>query len=158
MLRKTNNEEDTAIATAIEKASNVIWAASLDRAESRIFKRLILIEAIPQLRIAAAGIGLAMVHPDEDGVVRRFETVIDSLPSLPQTAFTFIYPQRSSPNSSRLISYAGKSMTIPHLSDSQIKGKIVLVGKSLAVSPDPPPQPIPFAPPIQPETNQLWQE
>lgn len=145
----TETTADTLFAKEIEKAGNVVLAASVDRVESDTFLRQILISPFPLLSDKAAGVGLAMIRPDEDGVVRRFSTIFDGLPSLPQAALQFTYPQQAETLPEGFIRFTGPGMTIPHVSfyqilsvehphpRDQIQGKIVLVGQSLSISPNP---------------------
>jgi adenylate cyclase len=140
---------DQALAAAMARAGNVVLAATMERAESSAFLREVLILPQPLLRAQAAAVGMAMVRPDEDGVVRRFATAFEGLPSLPQAVVDLAGDGNGKTLSGGLIGFAGPGMTIPHVSYSQIldrehrhpsrqiRGKIVLVGKALAVSPDP---------------------
>ena len=66
-------DEDQEFVTAVQAAGNVVLVKTLEVVEGPQFRRQILITPMPHLTAAAKGVGLAMVTPDPDGVVRRFQ-------------------------------------------------------------------------------------
>jgi len=65
----TNNADDSALATAIAKAGNVITAAQLARTESG---RVVWLRPLPSVEKAAAGVGHVHVSTEVDGVAGSF--------------------------------------------------------------------------------------
>lgn len=65
----TNSADDSALASAIEKAGNVVSAAQLERTESG---RVVWLRPIPAIEKAAAGVGHVHVSTEADGVAGSF--------------------------------------------------------------------------------------
>src|ERR1700676_860087 len=65
----TNNADDSALATAIAKAGNVVTAAQLARTESG---RVVWLRPLPSVEKAAAGVGHVHVSTEVDGVAGSF--------------------------------------------------------------------------------------
>src|ERR1700694_5933997 len=65
----TNNADDSALATAIAKAGNVVTAAQLARTESG---RVVWLRPLPSVEKAAAGVGHVHVSTEADGVAGSF--------------------------------------------------------------------------------------
>lgn len=141
-------DEDQALAVAMERSGIVILASTQDVAASGSFYRKIMVEPLDSLRLAASGVGLAMITPDPDGVVRRFQTVLDGRTTLPAMALARLRAEEPTARSG-LIDFAGPSMSVPHISYYQVvdpehplpehlvRGKTVFIGRSLAATPDP---------------------
>lgn len=142
-------EEDRAFVQAIARSGRVILASTQDVAMSGSFYRKIMVEPLDALRQAASGVGLAMISPDPDGVVRRFQTVLDGRPTLSAVVRSQLRPDETEPSQSGFIDFAGPSMSVPHISyyqvidpehplpDHLVRGKAVFIGRSLAATPDP---------------------
>jgi PAS domain S-box-containing protein len=65
----TNNADDSALASAIAKAGNVVTAAQLARRESG---RVVWLRPLPSIERAAAGVGHVHVSTEADGVAGSF--------------------------------------------------------------------------------------
>jgi signal transduction histidine kinase/CHASE2 domain-containing sensor protein len=65
----TNNADDSALATAIARAGNVVIAAQLSRTESG---RVVWLRPLPSIEKTAAGIGHVHVSTEVDGVAGSF--------------------------------------------------------------------------------------
>jgi PAS domain S-box-containing protein len=65
----TNNADDSALASAIAKAGNVVTAAQLARTESG---RVVWLRPLPSIERAAAGVGHVHVSTEVDGVAGSF--------------------------------------------------------------------------------------
>ncbi len=143
-----DSDEDQTLAMAIRRSENVILASTQDVAASGSFYRKIMVEPLDALRQAASGVGLAMITPDPDGVVRRFQTVLDGRTTLPAVVLDRLRAEDQGARSG-LIDFAGPSMSVPHISyyqvidpehpfpDHFVRGKAVFIGRSLAATPDP---------------------
>jgi adenylate cyclase len=129
---------------AVQAAGNVILAKTLDVQEGPNFRRQIIITPLPQLAAAARGVGLAMITPDPDGVVRRFKVNLAGQTTLSALAARFSNPQLDIPDTlGGLIDYFGPAGSLETVSFYQVidpdrplpadrlKGKIVLIGKTL---------------------------
>ncbi len=144
----SNPDDDAAFARAIGNSKRVVLASTLDVIDSGNFFRKIMVQPMPELR-EDARVGLAMITPDPDGIVRRFHLNVDGHATLPATSMRLTQADPPTCPESGLIRFAGPSMTVPHLSYYQvidqkvplppqmIEGKTVFVGKSSAVTPDP---------------------
>jgi PAS domain S-box-containing protein len=65
----TNSADDSALASAIAKAGNVVTAAQLARTES---ERVVWLRPLPSIEKAAAGVGHVQVSTEVDGVAGSF--------------------------------------------------------------------------------------
>lgn len=139
-------QEDLGFAEAIRQAGNVFLAQTIEVAEDRQFSRRILIQPIEPLRLAARGVGLSMVTPDDDGVVRRFLTNLGGEDTLPALVAKSLGRPPEAPAEARLIDYQGPPRTLEVVSYYQIldaehplpaarlKDRLVLVGRILEAS------------------------
>ncbi len=146
----TNADEDLGFAATIQRTNNVVLAKTLELVEGPQFRRQILITPMPHLAAAARGVGLAMVTPDPDGVVRRFQVQLAGQETIAAVAARLFKPELEiSPSLSGLIDYAGPARSLDIVSFYQIidpehslpahriKGKIVLVGRTLEAGVNP---------------------
>jgi adenylate cyclase len=143
-------EEDQDFIAAVQAAGNVVLAKTLEVIEGPRFRRQILITPMPHLAAASDGVGLAMVTPDPDGVVRRFKAKLAGQTTISALTARLYNPSLQIPDSlSGLIDYSGPSRSLDILSYYQVldsdhplpaarvRGKIVLVGRMLEASVDP---------------------
>jgi adenylate cyclase len=142
-------ENDAALASSIKRAGNVLLAETIDYTNDSLFSRAIRIRPLGQFADAAKGIGLAMIEPDSDGVVRHFQVQIMGGSTLPACAVHAVGKPDLPAGSSGMIKYAGPARSIDTLSYYQIlddehpipaeriRGRIVLVGRELQASPAP---------------------
>jgi adenylate cyclase len=143
-------EEDQEFISTVQAAGNVVLAKTLEMVEGPQFRRQILITPMPHLAAVARGIGLAMVTPDMDGVVRRFQVQLAGQETISAVAARLFKPEIDFPASlSGLINYAGPARSLDTVSFYQvidpdhplpaerIQGKIVLVGRMLEAGVNP---------------------
>ncbi|HYA41210.1 MAG TPA: adenylate/guanylate cyclase domain-containing protein [Syntrophobacteraceae bacterium] len=145
----TDPENDAALASAIQRAGNVLLAETCDYTDERLFTRVIDIRPIGLFENAAKGTGMAMIKPDSDGGVRHFQARIEGKPTLPALAYHAAGRPELPPDCSGLIKFVGPARSIDTLSYSQIlddehpvpaeriRDRIVLVGRELQASPAP---------------------
>lgn len=140
--------DDLALEDALRASGRTILAATVDRAEDPAFSRLMLVEPLARFRQAALDTGLAMLTPDPDGTVRRFATRLAGRPTLPLAALGHLIPGAPSLPDGGLVDHLGPPRTVRTVSYTQVlddahplpppvlRDKIVLVGLSLAASPE----------------------
>jgi adenylate cyclase len=146
----TTEEDDALLAAAIRQAGNVILAQDLESAEDPHFSREILVHPYPASRDAARALGLALVTPDPDGVVRHFHRRIQGNDTLAAVAAQAFQPALRLPRDlSGLIAYVGPSRSLDTVSyyqvidpdhplpEKRIQGRIVLIGRMLGATPAP---------------------
>jgi len=164
----SSREDDDLFAAALERAGNVILIKTVDITADRHFHRRILVEPLEVLRRAARGVGLAMVTPDRDGVVRRFWLELEGQSTLARLAAREVRSDLSLPaGMSGLIDYAGPPRSLETVSYAQImdaehpvpadkvRDRIVLVGRMLEASATPQGQADAFLTPFYSLTGQL---
>ncbi len=146
----TNPEDDRLLTEAIREAGNVILATTLEYSESAQVTREILVQPFSPFRQAALGMGLTLVTPDVDGIVRRFRCKLGDDKTIPEIVARHYLPDMvMPPNLCALIHYTGPPghiNTIPYSEvleepapslAPQVRGKIVLVGRIVGASPTP---------------------
>jgi adenylate cyclase len=146
----TDPEDDRLFTEAIGEAGNVILAATVEVSEDSHVCRQIIVQPLESLRRAARGVGLALVTPDGDGVVRRFHLRFEGTQTLPQVVTGSYLPDSGIPaDLSGLIRFAGPPGHIHTVSYSsllegnepaltaRIRGNIILIGSILESSPLP---------------------
>ncbi len=138
--------DDAALAEALARAGPVFLPALLERdASGRVISET---RPPPQLAQAAAGIGMAELAPDSDGVIRRAEPAVAapagsraSLPTLLLRRGPGTAPQPAAADSAFLINYAGQdrfrrvsfaSLAAGEVPRASVAGKLVLVGATAA--------------------------
>jgi adenylate cyclase len=141
-------EDDRRFAEALRQAGNVFLPQTFEVAEDQQFSRRILVQPIEPFRRAAQGVGLSMVTPDDDGVVRRFVPYLagqETLPALVAQEISGRPPETLVPGAN-LIDYLGPPRTLEVVSYYQIldpdhpypaarlRGRVVLVGHMLEAS------------------------
>jgi adenylate cyclase len=146
----TAPEDDADFARVLRQTGKVILAEDLDIVKDPHFSREILVQPYKPLRQAALALGLAVVQPDPDGVVRHFNLKIGGKDTLAAAAVRAYEPQLKLPQQvSGLIHYAGPPRSLDTVSYYQVldkshplpaarlKGRLVLVGRMLGASPSP---------------------
>ncbi len=164
----TAPEEDDTLAPALCRAGNVILIKTLDITEDRHFRRRILVEPLELFRREARGVGLAVLTPDVDGVVRRFHLSVDGQATLARVAVQTLQPESVWPvGLTGFIDYVGPARTLETVSyaqvvdaarplpESKIRGRIVLVGPMLGASATPQGQADAFLTPYYSLTGRL---
>lgn len=134
-------EGDRLLAGAMLRAGNVLLAETYEVAEDRQFSRRFLIQPVESLRRAAWGLGLSMVTPDEDGVVRRFCCSLGGRPTLPAMAVQFCRGPTPLPPGPALIDFVGPPRSVEIVSYyrlleadnpfplARVKDRVVWVGR-----------------------------
>jgi adenylate cyclase len=146
----TSADEDLGFAAAIQEAGNVVLAKTLEVVEGPRFRRQIFVTPMPHLAAVAKDVGLAMVTPDPDGVVRRFQVQLAGQETIAAVAARLFKPELELPASpSGLIDYAGPARSLDivsfyqviepdhPLAANRVQGKIVLVGRMLEAGVNP---------------------
>jgi adenylate cyclase len=145
----TDRENDSALASSIKRAGNVILAQTSDYTNEKLFSRAIRIRPLDLFAKWARATGLTMVRPDGDGVVRHFHVRLMGAPTLPACAVSAAGKLHLPPDYSGLIKFVGPARSIDTLSyyqvlddehpvpDARIRGRIVLIGRLVQASPEP---------------------
>ncbi|MDD3581344.1 MAG: adenylate/guanylate cyclase domain-containing protein [Desulfobacca sp.] len=145
-----NPEDDQLFTQAIRQAGNVILSQTLIDIEYANFIKRILVNPLEPFLRSAHRLGLSMVTPDADGRVRRFRLRLSGQPSLAEVVARSYQPDLAiPPGCGGLIDFAGSPPFIDMVSyhrvlDDElpmpaqlIKGRIVLIGRTVEVSPTP---------------------
>lgn len=164
----TDSEDDRLLAEALKQAGNVILGQTVSVTQDPHFARRILVQPLPALRRAARGLGLMMLTPDPDGVVRHFRLRLYGKETLPAAAVKNYRPRLTlPPHLNGLIDYAGPGRSIDTVSyyqildekhplpASRIRGRIVMVGRMLEASATPQAQADSFLTPFFGRDNRL---
>jgi adenylate cyclase len=146
----TTESDDGHFAAAIQRAGNVILAADLETVKDPHFSRQIQVQPYKALRQAARALGLAVVTPDPDGVVRHFRLKVQGQDTLATAAVRAFRPTLYLPSElTGLIDYAGPPRSLDTvsyyqvldpvhpLSATRVRDRIVLVGRMVGPSPAP---------------------
>lgn len=146
----TTPEDDQVFAAAIGQAGNVILATTVEVSEDSRICRRILVQPFEPFRKAALKVGLTLVTPDLDGIVRRFHLKVSEEKTLPEVVARTVRPQLAlAPDLSGLINFTGppghlRTVSYGRLLEepdpslaASIREKIVLIGRILEVSPTP---------------------
>ncbi|WP_291322611.1 adenylate/guanylate cyclase domain-containing protein [Desulfonatronospira sp.] len=144
---KSDPLKDEQLSISLGQSGKVVLAKAIDIVEDPEFFRIIHVDPLDILQHSAKGVGLAVLTPDLDGVVRRFSPRYGDQWTLPGAAFLALEQEEQpvADDLSGLIDYVGPARTMPTVSyyqvldpdrplpDKFIKDKIVFVGMSLAV-------------------------
>jgi adenylate cyclase len=143
-------EDDQAFADAMREAGNVILATTIESSESAQVVRQILVQPYTLFRQAARGMGLTLVTPDSDGIVRRFHCRLGEEETLPEVAVhTYLPSLKIPPHLCSLIHFTGPPGHLYTISYSRLlegldpsgaerlRGKIVLIGRIVGAAPTP---------------------
>jgi len=146
----SNPEDDQSLAAAMREAGNVILATTIESSETAHVARQIVVQPYPLFRQAALGMGLTLVTPDGDGIVRRFHCHLGEQETLPETVVHAYLQDIMIPSHlCSLIHFSGPpghlytlsySRVLEEMSPSlaeQICGKIVLIGRIVGAAPTP---------------------
>lgn len=141
-------EEDAAFAAALGKAGGAVLASDVELARAKIYTRETLVEPLP-LFAEKARTGLAAVPLDRDHVVRRTYPLREGETGFAEAVASARLgrPVGRAPEGS-YIAYAGPPGSYPEISyyqaldppaflpDNALRGKVVIVGRTLKSSPD----------------------
>jgi adenylate cyclase len=148
-VEPSDPENDAALASSIRRAGNVVLAETYDYTNDRLFSRVIELRPLKLFSEPTRAIGLAMIVPDTDGVVRHFNVELEGGETLPATAVRAVGKPALLGKAAGLIKFVGPARSIDTLSYYQIlddehpvpaeriRGRIVLVGRQLQASPVP---------------------
>lgn len=164
----THPEDDELLANALHRAGNVILGQTLEVTSDPRFARRMLIKPLEPLCQEARGLGLMMVTPDADGVVRHFRLRLDGLETLAAAAVQHLTPPLVLPTDvSGLINYVGPPRSLDTVSyyqvldpeyplpENRVRERIVLVGWNLEASVTPQQQADSFNNPFFASTGQF---
>jgi adenylate cyclase len=141
-----NPEDDRLLAQAIKKSGRVVLARVVESVRDPVFSRQIIINPLESLRTAACGLGVSLLTPDFDGVVRHFHLSLAGQKTLAEEAVHLLQADLAFP-SQGLIRYTGPPRHLEALSYAQVlnyegplprkqfQGRIVLVGRVVADEP-----------------------
>ncbi len=146
----SNAEDDQIFAEAIRDAGNIILATTIESSESTHVARQILVQPYPLFRQAALGMGLTLVTPDGDGIVRRFHCHLGDEQTLPEVVVHAYLPNlefpphvcnlihfTGPPGHINTISYSRVFEGLDHSLAEHVRGKIVLIGRMVGAAPTP---------------------
>uniref|UniRef100_A0A7V6DP98 Adenylate/guanylate cyclase domain-containing protein n=1 Tax=Desulfobacca acetoxidans TaxID=60893 RepID=A0A7V6DP98_9BACT len=144
----SNPEDDRLLIDAVKKSGKVVLAKVIESTQDPLFSRQIILNPLESLNAAAIGVGVSLLTPDADGVVRHFHLTLAGQKTLPGEVVRFLRPKLSLPDDFRgLIRYAGPPQHLESLSFSQIleekdqvlkervAGRVVLVGRTVEEGP-----------------------
>ncbi len=142
-----DSQDDQALAQAMANAGNVILGETFEISQDPQFSRQILVQPLRELREAARQVGVSMVTPDGDGMVRRFCLRLGGLDTLAAATVRSLTPSIPLPTDlTGLINYVGPPRSIDTVSyyqildqdrplpASRVRDRIVLVGRMLEAS------------------------
>ena len=160
--------EDQALADAIQETHKVILPQTFEVTEDPAFFRQILIQPLEAFKKPALGLGISMVTPDPDSVIRHFRLRLGGRDTLPAAVLRALQPASPLPAQlSGLIHYVGPPRQIDTVSYYQVlddtrplapgkvRDRIVLVGRMSGVAIMPQGQADAFYTPFFSATGQL---
>ncbi|MHC1724987.1 MAG: CHASE2 domain-containing protein [Syntrophobacteraceae bacterium] len=164
----THSWDDEILAESIRRAGNVFLGKSIEIVNDPRFARRMLLEPLQPFRSAARALGLMMITPDSDGIVRHFRSRIGGHETLTTAvAQNFSPPLKIPSDLYGLIHYLGPSRSIDIVSycevldrnnplpDERVRGRVVLVGRMLEASATPQSQADSFFTPFTSSSGQL---
>ena len=138
----SNPEDDRLLAEAIKKSGKVVLARVIESTQDPMFSRQIILNPLDSFKTGAAGLGMSLLTPDPDGVVRHFYLSLAGQKTLPDEVLRLLKPDLAlPPGLSGLIRYAGPPEHLESLSYYQVlsaaegslrervQGRVVLVGR-----------------------------
>lgn len=135
-------KEDTALASALRRAGNVVLASDLRVVETSTIRQTLTVAPLPDFERAAAAVGIVNLARDSDAVIRAAHLSIAGAPSFARAVAQAAGWRGPPPAQSLLINYLGPSpairtlsyvdaVTPGEMSDDTFRGKIVLVGRAV---------------------------
>ena len=145
---ETDAENDRLLTRAVQKSGKVVLARVIESTQDPLFSRQIILNPLGSLCAAAYGVGVGVITPDADGVVRHFTTSLAGQRTLPSEVVRLLGPKRAlPPDLTGLIRYTGPPghlENIPyfqvlageeHHLRERIQNRIVLVGRLVEDNP-----------------------
>jgi adenylate cyclase len=164
----TTPQEDQVLADAIGESHKVILPQTFEVTEDRMFYRQILIQPLDTFKKPALGLGISMVTPDPDSVIRHFRLRLGGQDTLPAAVLRALHPASPLPAQlSGLIHYVGPPRQIDTVSyyqvldenrplaSEKVRDRIVLIGRMSGVAIMPQGQADAFYTPFFGSTGQL---
>ncbi len=140
----SNAEDDRLLADAVKKSGKVVLARVVESTRDPLFSRQIILNPLKPLCAAACGLGLSLLTPDPDGVVRHFHLSLAGQKTLAEEVVRILKPELTfPPQFGGLINYAGPPLHLERLSYSQvlnyeeplprewIQDRILMVGRAV---------------------------
>jgi adenylate cyclase len=140
----SNAEDDRLLAQAIKKSGKVVLARVIESTQDPLFSRQIILNPLEPLCAAACGLGVSLLTPDPDGVVRHFYLSLAGQETLPDVVVRLLKPELTWPTGfSALIRYTGPPQHLESMSYYQIlaheeaflrervQDRVVLVGRTI---------------------------
>jgi adenylate cyclase len=139
----TDPEDDRLLAEAVKKSGKVVLARVIESTQDPLFSRQIILNPLDSLCAAACGLGVSLLTPDADGVVRHFSLDLAGQKTLADEVMRVLKPNLTfPPGFTGLIRYAGPPQSLENisyhevLSDGElprerIKDRVVLVGRMI---------------------------
>jgi adenylate cyclase len=144
----TDPEDDRLLTEAVKKSGKVVLARVIESTQDPLFSRQIILNPLDSLSAGAIGVGVSLLTPDADGVVRHFHLTLAGQKTLPSEVVRLLRPKLALPEDfSGLIRYAGPPQHLECMSFYQIleenepalkervEGRVVLVGRMIEDDP-----------------------
>ncbi|MFZ2089096.1 MAG: adenylate/guanylate cyclase domain-containing protein, partial [Desulfobaccales bacterium] len=140
-------EDDRLLAEAVKKSGKVILARLIESTQDPLFSRQIILNPLEPISAGACGLGVSLLTPDPDGVVRHFSLALAGQKTLADEVLRLLKPDLSfPPDFSGLIRYAGPPQHLDNISyylvlgDQELPGesiqdRVVLVGRMIEDAP-----------------------
>ncbi len=93
----SNPEDDRLLAEAIKKSGKVVLARVIESTQDPMLPRQIILNPLDSLKAAGAGLGMSLLTPDPDGVVRHFYLSPAGQKTLPDEVLRLLKPDLSLP-------------------------------------------------------------
>jgi adenylate cyclase len=135
-------EDDRLLAEAIKKSGKVVLARVVESTRDPLFSRQIILNPLETFSAGACGLGVSLLTPDPDGVVRHFHLSLAGQKTLAEEVVRLLKPEPAlRPPLKGLISYTGPPHHLETLSyfqvlsyegplpREQIQDRVVLVGR-----------------------------
>ncbi|MGQ9688191.1 MAG: CHASE2 domain-containing protein [Desulfobaccales bacterium] len=144
----SNQEDDRLLEEAVKKSGKVILSRVVESTRDPLFSRQIILNPLEQFSAHACGLGVSLVTPDPDGVVRRFHLSPAGQVTLAEEVIRVLKPDIVLPAGlSGLIRYLGPPRHLESFSYYElladetplprqlIQDRIILVGRMVEDTP-----------------------
>lgn len=138
----SNAQDDQLLSAAIRESGKVVLARLVEATRDPQFSRQIELKPLETFCSGTCGLGVSLLTPDPDGVVRRFHLSPAGQQTLPEVVVRHLKPKLAfPPELSGLISFEGPPQHLESLSYHQVlddqkplppelvRGRVVLVGR-----------------------------
>jgi adenylate cyclase len=144
----TDPKDDRLLTEAVKKSGKVVLARVIESTQDPLFSRQIILNPLESLSAAACGVGVSLLTPDADGVVRHFHLTLAGQKTLPSEVIRLLRPKMTfPPDFSGLIRYTGPPQHLESISyyrildenesvlRERVEGRVVLVGRTIEDNP-----------------------